>query len=173
MPGEKISPALIVLPALGLGLLGVLAIAALAWAAPEEPEPEPEEPEPEPEEPEPEPEEPVVTVALKNPPSGANRWGFTLYDWSGTKSLARTVYSVDGVATFNIPPDWAFPLRFWIQVIYYSSVTVLHQAQSLSPAWPNYIVEFIPEYGNYYYNVATGQFEPMGVAKTLELQAAP
>ena len=103
----------------------------------------------------------TVTVRLKNPPSGANRWGLTVYDWSGVKSLGTTVYAVDGEASFDIPSDWALPLRFWISVIYYpdGSVTLLHQAQSLTPDWPNYIEEFIPDYGSYFYNVATRKFE--------------
>ncbi|GAI98971.1 unnamed protein product, partial [marine sediment metagenome] len=110
-----------------------------------------------------------VSVRLKNPPSGANRWGLSVYDWSGEKSLGTTVYSITGEATFDIPPDWDFPLRFWIQVIYYSSVTILHQAQSLSPDWPYYVEVFIPDYGSYYYNVATEQFEEIAEVVPCEI----
>ena len=106
-----------------------------------------------------------VEIRLKNPPAGANRWGLSLYDWSGVKVLGTTVYSVDGVAVFDIPSDWLFPLRFWISIIYYpdGNVTVLHEAQSKSPIWPNYVEEFIPDYGSYYYNVATRKFEALQI----------
>lgn len=109
----------------------------------------------------PEPPPSGIVVGLWNPPEEANRWGLTLYDWTGEKSLGTTVLSIDGIATFDIPPDWDFPLRFWISIIYYpnGSITVLHQAQSLSPDWPNYIEAFIPDYGSYYYNVSKERFE--------------
>ena len=102
-----------------------------------------------------------VNVTLKNPPSGTNRWGLSLYDWTGAKSLGATVTSITGVASFDIPADWAFPLRFYISVVYYpnGSMIILHQAQSLSPDWPNYVAQFIPAYGSYYYNVSTMKFE--------------
>lgn len=113
-----------------------------------------------------------VKVALKNPPNGANRWGLTLYDSTGVKSQAVTITDIEGEASFDIPDDWAWPLRFWISIIYYpdGSVTVLHQAQSLSPDWPNYVEEFINSPGSYHYNVETGQFEmPAGMAVALGL----
>ena len=109
----------------------------------------------------PEPPPNGVVVGLWNPPIETNRFGLTLYDWPGEKSLGVTVDSIDGIATFDIPPDWAFPLRFWISVVYYpdGSMIILHQAQSFSPDWPYYVAQFIPDYGGYYYNVAKERFE--------------
>lgn len=102
-----------------------------------------------------------VTVRWKNSPSGANRWGLGILDWSATKSLTATVYTVDGEAVFDIPPDWAFPLRFDMGIYYYpnGSITMFYRAQSVDSRWPNYVNEFIPGYGSYYYNVATEKFE--------------
>lgn len=104
----------------------------------------------------------IVAVSLLNPPSSANQWGLTLYDQSGVKSQSVTVATVSGEASFTIPADWQYPLRFWIQIINYlnGSVTVLHQAQSVESDWPYYIASFIPQAGNYYYNVSTKTFQP-------------
>lgn len=102
----------------------------------------------------------VFTVA--SPYGEANRWGLTLYSADTDVSLSKTIENIDGEAIFNIPADWTFPLRFWISIIYYEPgqpITVLHQAQSFSPDWPNYIDEFIPSVGNYWYNAAMGKFE--------------
>lgn len=102
-----------------------------------------------------------LTVQLKNAPSGANRWGLTVLDWTGTYSLSVTITSLDGVASFNIPTSWQFPLRFYISIVYYpdGSVTILHEAQSVTTIWPNFIEEYIPGLGSYFYNVTTRKFE--------------
>lgn len=104
----------------------------------------------------------TVTISWKDSPSGANRWGLTVLNWSATKSLSTTVSTIDGEAVFDIPPDWDFPLRFEMGIYYYpdGSITMLYRAQSRNPSWPNYVEEFIPDYGSYYFNVATEQFEP-------------
>ena len=106
-----------------------------------------------------------VTIRWKNSPSGANRWGLCIENWSQTKeSLCDTILTIDDEAVFDIPPDWDFPLRFGMGIYYYyaptNSVTMLYRAQSRDTRFPNYVEEFIPDYGSYYFNVATEKFEP-------------
>ena len=173
MPEEKISPALIVVPALGLGLLGALGVAYLARAAPPE---------------EPEPGEPVVTVALKHPPPEATMWSLTLLDWDITTPIyfigrnGKDRLDIAEPATFEIPSGLNFPLRVLaLQLTKWNpegtALIVLYEIQSFRPyLWdfdkgdwsdeldPAYREAFIPSYGGYFFNVATAKFEPMGVA---------
>ena len=103
---------------------------------------------------------PSVTIMLKNPPSGANMWGLSLYDSISDNVLGATVYDIYGSAVLDIPATWTYPLRFWMSVIQYNGgVTTLHEAQSYSSGWSHYVAEFIPAPGVYYYNVTTGKFE--------------
>jgi len=181
---QRISPALILVPALGLGLLGALGVAYLARAAPEEPEPEPG------------PEEPgVVTIALKHPPPEAENWSLTLTDWDITVPI-HEIYDKDRLditepAIFEIPGGLNFPLRAaFLQITKWNenrtALIQLYYIQAMHPyLWDwdegeygteldlDYREAFIPSYGSYFFNVATGLFEPMGIAKPLELQAAP
>jgi len=182
MPEGKISPALILVPALGLGIVGVLGIAYLARAAGPEPEPEPGT---------------GVTVALKHPPPEATMWSLSLVDWDITAIIdfvghnGQSRLDIAETATFEIPEGFGFPLRVGaLQLTRWNEAgTALQQiyyVQSFRPYlydWdleeygtepdPTYREAFIPDQGSYLFNTATGLFEPVGIAKTLELQAAP
>ncbi|MBA7687632.1 hypothetical protein ES703_96096 [subsurface metagenome] len=158
MEKVRISPAVVIIP-LGLGLIAAVGLAAAALAA----------------------RVGQVTVALKNPPSGANKWQMQVIDWDITKILSWGVDArdnIDEVATFEIPVDWKFPLRIDLGVYYQWQEDEewhgrqLYRAQSSRPyrwdfdkmEWsdipdPDYREIFIPDYGSYYFNVATEQFE--------------
>lgn len=139
MPEEKISPALIVVPVLGLGLLGVLAVAAASARAPEEPEP-------------------VVTIALKNPPPEATVWQLIIYDWDEVSSINSLELGIEEPAIFDIPPEWTFPLR--VDILIYTPPATYYRMHSTKNAFPQFHREvFIPDYGGYFFNVATGLFE--------------
>lgn len=119
----------------------------------------------------------TITVALKNPPSGATKWQMSVIDWDITEIMSWGAKEQDNIresATFNIPPEWKFPLRIGIRI--YQKLNdksqQLYSVQSYRPYlydWdtgtytgppdPDYREVFIPEYGDYYYNVATERFE--------------
>lgn len=150
---EKISPAAIIIPVgLGLGLAAIVGIAALARAAPTG----------------------QVAVALKNPPSGANKWQVQVVDWDVTEVLdwgvEVRVNNIAQVATFEIPPYWNFPLRIMLYIYHkWQEDTEWHgrQLYGVQSCWetawgeprPDYKEIFIPDYGAYYFNVATEEFE--------------
>lgn len=130
----------------------------------------------------PEPPEMSVVVGLLKPPSGANKWQIRIIDDVGLKTLVWGADAHDNIkdaATFELSPDWLFPLSVDITVSYQWQEDgeqwhsrQLYRAQSIWPyLWdfdkmdwgdepnPYYKEIFIDEYGSYYYNVATEQFE--------------
>jgi len=131
------------------------------------------------------PPEEKVAVALRNPPSEATTWSLTLLDWDITTPIyfvgrnGKDRLDITEAATFEIPSGLKFPLRIlalsiskWIDFYGTPALKHLYEMQSFRPyLWdwdkgdwgdipdPNYREVFIPEYGSFYYNVATEQFE--------------
>lgn len=110
---------------------------------------------------------PVVTIHLKNPPSEANYWQMSVIDWDFTKSLSwegKFTSSIGDPAIFEIPADWSFPLRVNLGIYYHwyendeKHGRQLYSVQSHRPN-SDYKEIFIAEYGSYYFNVATEEFE--------------
>ncbi|MBA7686395.1 hypothetical protein ES703_94842 [subsurface metagenome] len=137
-----------------------------------------------------------VTVSLKNPPSGANKWQIIVADWDIAYGLswgAAARGNLAEAAIFEIPSGWKLPLRVVIGIYYQWQEAgewhsrQLYRVQSLHPyLWdwktgeytsdpdPTYRDIFIPSYGSYYFNVATEQFEQIeefaGTISRKELQ---
>lgn len=127
---------------------------------------------------------PQVTVYLKNPPSGANKWQMLVIDWDFTKSISWGVLAHDNIgepAIFDIPPGWKLPLKVSIGI--YEEwqengewhARQLYRVQSYHPN-EDYRELFL-RYGDYYFNVATEQFEaappPPTVGFTVKIRNAP
>ncbi len=138
-----------------------------------------------------------VTVRLKNPPTDATVWQLVLCDWE----ITVAIHQVGGLATidvaepitFEIPDGVQFPLRVvslavskWIDFYGTPALQHLYEIQSIHPylwdwdKWdwgdepdPSYREVFIPDYGSYYYNVATEQFESIAPEPTLIEITAP
>jgi len=131
----------------------------------------------------PEPPEAGVGVGLLNPPGEAENWSLFLTDWDMTVAI-REVSDKDRLdigepATFEIPSGVVFPLRVaalqitkWIEwegtpalkQLYYVQAMHANQYDWDTGTWtgppdPTYKEAFIPEYGNYYYNVAAERLE--------------
>lgn len=158
MAEQKISPGLIIAGGLGLGLVAALGVFALTRAVTN-----------------------VVTVALKNPPGDAEDWSMKVTDWDVTVPIheisGQDMLDIAEAATFEIPSGLEFPLRVLsLQITKWAedgeSLIVLYQIQSFRPylwdfdkmEWsdipdPSYREVFIPETGDYFYNVATEIFE--------------
>ena len=123
-----------------------------------------------------------VTVTLKHPPSGANKWQMSIIDDPGLRIMSwggDDHGNIEETAAFELPSDWLFPLSIAITVFYeymeYGGqwhAKQLYSAQSFRPyKWdfdlgaygdepdPTYRAVFIPDYGDYSYDVATEQFE--------------
>ena len=120
-------------------------------------------------------------MALRNPPSDAENWTLSLCDWDITVPIreisGKDRLDIAEVATFEIPSGLKFPLRILaLQITKWredgEALIQLYYAQSFRPyLWdwdkndwgdepdPTYKEVFIPEYGGYYYNVSTEQFE--------------
>ena len=129
----------------------------------------------------PEPPEKSVVVGLLNPPSEATMWSLMLTDWDMTVAIheasGKDRLDIAEAATFEIPEGVKFPLRVamlqltkWNEArtaliqLYYAQAMHANQydwdAQSFTgPPDPTYKEAFIPDYGNYYYNVAAEQLE--------------
>lgn len=134
-----------------------------------------------------------VTVRLKNPPSEAENWSLSLCDWDITVPIrfvgwnGKERLDITEAATFEIPSGLKFPLRILaLQITKWKVpgevLQQLYYVQSFRPyLWdwdksdwsdepdPTYKEVFIPEYGSFYYNVATEQFE--GIASPIEITA--
>ncbi len=124
----------------------------------------------------------TVAISLKNPPSGANKWQMMVVDWDIAYGLSWGATARDNlaeIAIFDIPIEWSFPLRVIIGIFYQwqeagewhsrqlYSVESLHEylwdwktGEYTGDPDPSYREIFIPDYGSYYYNVATEKFEP-------------
>lgn len=117
-----------------------------------------------------------VVIGLWNTPSGSDFWHLMIADWEWTGQ--RTLYEIpiDEPAIFSdIPEAWVFPLKIDLSIfqrIDPETATQLYRAQSHHPyLWdfdkmeygdepdPAYREVFIPDYGNYYYNVSKERFE--------------
>lgn len=119
----------------------------------------------------------LITVELRNPPVNANKWQVIVIDQDVTKALDWG-FDAHGnileVATFDIPAGWRFPLLISISI--YEEwqeneewhARQLYWVQSYKPyewdwekgEWsdipdPTYREIFLPDYGNYYYDVTT------------------
>ena len=108
----------------------------------------------------------TVQVRLKNPPSGANEWQLTIYDRDevDSKRLSNFYLGIEEPAVFDIPPEWVFPLR--VDMLIYSVTNgAVAYYRMYSITWPKRMIpefyreEYIPEYGEYYFNVSTERFE--------------
>jgi len=158
MAEQKVSPALIVVGGLGVGVVAAVAVFALARAGAK-----------------------VVTVALKNPPGDAENWSMALTDWDVTVPIheisGEEMLNIAGAATFEIPSGLEFPLRVThLQITKWNedrtALIVLYRIQSFRPyLWdfdlmdwsdvpdPSYREVFIPAPGDYFYNVTAELFE--------------
>ena len=103
----------------------------------------------------------TVTVTPKNPPSRAEQWQLIISDWNKAQIESKFYIPITAPATFEIPPGTIFPLR--VDIIMFHNTTIDYRMQSLGTVFPFppewYVEAFIPEYGNYYYNVSTERFE--------------
>ncbi len=123
----------------------------------------------------------ALTVELKNPPAGATGWELSITDWNASAVLHWGI-SVPGnileVASFDVPESWTPAYRVVaLQVMYPTpgnpaARTVLYYMQSWRPflwdwdLWdwstepdPTFRNSFIPGAGDYFFNVATEEFE--------------
>jgi len=122
-----------------------------------------------------------VAVALRNPPSDAENWTILLTDWDITVPIheisGKDRLGITEAAVFEIPSGVKFPLRVamlqltkWkipgevLQQVYYAQAMHANQydwdaGTFTGPPDPTYKEAFIPEYGSYYYNVATERLE--------------
>ncbi len=159
MPEQKVSPALIVVGGLGLGLVAAVGVYALSRAAGAG----------------------QVAVALRNPPSEAENWSLKLTDWGVTVPIheisGKDMLDIAEAAAFEIPGGLTLPLRVLsLQITKWNedmtALIVLYEIQSYRPyLWdfdlmdwsdvpdPSYREVFIPVTGDYFYNVATEIFE--------------
>lgn len=97
----------------------------------------------------------MVTVSLRNPPAGAE-WQLVLYDWNETDSIKSFQVGIGEAAVFNIPPEWEWPLRLDILIGNPITGEIYCRLHSTSDGFPQYHEDiFIPEPGEYYFNVAT------------------
>ncbi len=118
-----------------------------------------------------------VSVQLRNPPNGANKWQIRIVDDVGLRTLIWGLDAHDNIgetAAFILSPDWLFPLS--IDIAIYKAwqensewhAQQLYRAQSIWPyLWdfdkndwgdeedPDYRYIFIPALGSYYYYVDT------------------
>lgn len=128
----------------------------------------------------------MITVELRNPPSGATFWQLVLTDWNMTVSIhdvsGKERLNITEVATFEIPGGLVLPLRVAsLQITKWNedmtALIQLYYAQSMHPTlwdWdkmeygdepdPTYREIFIPELGSYYFDVETEEMVLTGVA---------
>ncbi len=119
-----------------------------------------------------------VTIQLRNPPSEAENWSLSLTDWDMTVLIrfvgwnGKERLDIAEAATFEIPSGLNFPLRvISLQITKWNeartALIVLYEMQSYRPylwdfdemEWsdipdPSYKEVFIPDLGNYYFDVA-------------------
>ena len=119
-----------------------------------------------------------VTIQLRNPPSEAENWSLSLTDWDITVPIrfvgwnGKERLDIAEAATFEIPSGLNFPLRvISLQITKWNeartALIVLYEMQSYRPylwdfdemEWsdipdPSYKEVFIPDLGNYYFDVA-------------------
>ena len=100
-----------------------------------------------------------VGVTLLNPPSEAELWQISVYEWAGVNFVSNMGLGIEEQAVFIIPPQWVFPLRVDI-LIYTLPGTIYYRMHSTETAFPEFYREaFIADYGSYYYNVSNERFE--------------
>ena len=126
----------------------------------------------------PEPPADGVVVGLLNPPSGGTMWTMVLTDWDITIPIreisGKERLDIAEAAAFEIPSGAMFPLRVvsltitrWKDGVVGGTVQQLYSVQSYRPIKPftddepdpTYKEVFIPDYGSFYYDVATERFE--------------
>lgn len=106
----------------------------------------------------------TITLAIKNPPANGNYWQLVLFNevW-GDSIIVGTHIPVDQPITLkNIPAEWRAPL--YIDIMIYenpvSPYNIVYKVQSAYGSdWAYYKDITIPDYGSFYYNVATERFE--------------
>ena len=98
----------------------------------------------------------------------ANKWQIIIIDTYVNESRAwgtQDNVNIEGVAVFDIPPHWKFPLAVSIDVYYKWELAgewhgrQLYSVQSWKPETSYYKEVYIEEVGNYRYNVDTELFE--------------
>lgn len=117
---------------------------------------------------EPEPGAGIVSVKLKNAPTG-DKWQLRIVDWDITETIFIQDIAMSGYADFvSIPADWVFPLR--VDLTVYEATDggfrQVYRVQSWRPTDPftgspdpDYKEVYIPSLGSFEYNVATEEFE--------------
>lgn len=104
----------------------------------------------------------IVTVKLKNSPSGATGWQLIVYDWDELYSISNFWLGITEQAVFDIPSEWVFPLR--VDIMIYSETELYYRMHSTKNTLPEfYRGVFIPSYGDYYFNVINEEFVSTGV----------
>ncbi len=121
----------------------------------------------------------LLTVELLNPPAEATEWVLTITDWDVTATLQwgnNVPGNILEVASFDVPESWTPPYRVIALHILRRETPLgsgegLYYMQSFRRllwdfvlfAWdgpdPTYRNAFIPDPSDYFYNVATEQFE--------------
>ena len=111
----------------------------------------------------PEPPEEIVTVRLKNPPSGAKGCVFGIQSHDEAHTASSVYTAIDEPITHQVPGDW-FPLYY--DIAFFSApltkpILQITNIPSLAPWVTGYdaSLPLITDYGSYYFNVATRQFE--------------
>lgn len=138
-----------------------------------------------------------VTVQLRNPPSEATMWNLTLTDWDVITLIdfvgknGKERLDIAEAAVFITPdkwiPEYDFPMRIvelsikkWKDDIVGGTIQQLYYVQSYRPyLWdwdkgkygdepdPTYREVFIPDYGSYYFDVATEELYEAILAASL------
>ncbi len=110
----------------------------------------------------------VVTVRLKNPPSRGNYWQLVLFNkvWGDSVRVGKHIPVGEAMTLETRPAGWTFPLYIDIMVyeLNVSPYNIVYEVQSAyGQDWPDYKNITIPNYGSFYYNVATGKIEKITV----------
>jgi len=117
----------------------------------------------------------ALIIGLKNYPPEATKWQMAVVDWDVLKDLSWGTLdhnNIEKLAPFDIPygapipeDDWLLPLRInitidqeWQEADGWHA-RQLYRFQSIWPDRSDYKDIFIHDYGSYYFNVATEQFE--------------
>ena len=96
----------------------------------------------------------TVTVYLKNPPSGANGWAFTVTSHDEAHNFGSAYYAIDEPITHQVPADW-FPLYIGIALFSAPQTRPILEITNVpSLSWYsgyNASLPLITDYGTYYW----------------------
>jgi len=131
-----------------------------------------------------------LNIELRNPPIGATMWSLSLTDWNITvpihEASGKERLDIAEMATFEIPGGLVLPLRVVaLQITKWNedmtALIQLYYAQSIHPTlwdwdkmdWgdvpdPTYREVFIPELGDYYYDVSNEEFVLTGALPIID-----